>query len=60
MPAPPTVTFHDGVPDHRAPVLIFVWVRPGDAAPAGYRFSGVVSRRPDTGRVRAELWERSE
>ena len=37
--------------------LIFVWVPPGDAAPAGYRFSGVVSRWPHTGEVRAELWE---
>ena len=31
--------------------------RPGVTAPAGYSFTGVVSRWPDTGRVRAELWE---
>ena len=38
-------------------VTYLLWLRPGAAAPAGYRFSGVVSRWPDTGKVRAELWE---
>ena len=38
-------------------VTLYLWLRPGAAAPAGYHRSGVVSRWPDTGRVRAELWE---
>ena len=36
---------------------LYLWLRPGVTAPAGYSFTGVVSRWPDTGRVRAELWE---
>lgn len=36
------------------------WLRPGDARPAGWVFTGCVSTWPDTGKVRAELWERSE
>ncbi len=36
---------------------LYLWLLPGRPAPVGYRFSGVVSRWQDTGRVRAELWE---
>ena len=39
---------------------IYLWLRPGAVPPVGYRPTGVVSLWPDTGRVRAELWERSE
>ena len=39
---------------------LYVWVRIGDRPPVGFVYSGVVSRWPDTGRVRAELWERAE
>ena len=40
--------------------MLYLWLRPGAAPPAGYTFAGVVSRWPDTGKVRAELWERAE
>ena len=40
--------------------ILYLWLRPGVVAPPGYSFSGVVSVWPDTGRVRAELWERAE
>ena len=39
---------------------LYVWVRMGARPPVGYVYAGVVSVWPDTGRVRAELWERSE
>lgn len=39
---------------------LYVWVPMGSRPPVGYVYSGVVSVWPDTGRVRAELWERSE
>ena len=39
---------------------LYLWVRMGARPPEGYVFSGVVSCWPDTGAVRAELWERSE
>ena len=39
---------------------LFVWVRPGRVPPEGFVFTGVVSVWPDTGEVRAELWERGE
>jgi len=39
---------------------IYVWVRMGDRPPEGFVFSGVVSVWQDTGKVRAELWEKSE
>lgn len=41
-------------------VTVYVWVRPGDKPPAGFTFTGTVSRWQDTGAVRAELWEKSE
>lgn len=37
--------------------MSYVWVLPGRPAPPGYTFTGVVSRWPHTGEVRAELWE---
>ncbi len=40
--------------------VCLVCVRPGSTGPAGYLPTGVVSRWQDTGRVRAELWERHE
>jgi hypothetical protein len=42
------------------PCTVLLWVRPGQAAPPGYYRTGVVSRWPHTGRVRATLWERQE
>lgn len=39
------------------PCVLLLWVLPGRTAPPGYTFTGVVSRWPDTGAVRAELWE---
>lgn len=39
---------------------IYVWVIIGKRPPEGFVYSGVVSVWPDTGEVRAELWERSE
>lgn len=39
---------------------LYQWVPTGKRPPVGYVYSGVVSRWPDTGAVRAELWERSE
>ena len=40
--------------------VLYRWVRPGEPRPVGWTFTGVVSRWPHTGEVRAELWERSE
>lgn len=40
--------------------LYLLWLLPGRPAPPGYVPTGVVSVWPDTGRVRGELWERSE
>ena len=35
----------------------YLWILPGRAVPPGYRATGVVSRWPDDGSVRSELWE---
>lgn len=40
--------------------VMYRWFRPGDSRPVGWTFTGCVSVWPDTGRVRAELWERAE
>jgi hypothetical protein len=39
---------------------LFVWVHAGRRPPEGFVFTGVVSVWPDTGKVRAELWEGAE
>lgn len=39
---------------------LYLWLLPGRTPPEGYVFAGVVNCWPDTWKVRAELWERSE
>lgn len=39
---------------------MYRWYRPGAPREAGWTFTGIVSTWPDTGKVRAELWERPE
>ena len=39
---------------------LYRWFYPGEAHEVGWTFTGIVSTWPDTGKVRAELWERSE
>lgn len=39
---------------------LYLWLLPGQPPPPGYSPTGVVSRWPHTGRVRAELWGRAE
>ena len=39
---------------------LYRWFRPGEPREAGWTFTGCVSVWPDTGEVRAELWERAE
>lgn len=38
-------------------MTLYLWLRPGAVPPPGYHATDVVSRWPDTGRVRAVLYE---